>query len=68
MYFLPKLKTKEISPRVCIIKILNIHRLKNTKFRFGKKSNADLQEFWLISAHYIKVCIYNLVFYMNLHF
>ena len=33
---------------------INIHRLKNTKIRFSKKSNADFQEFWLISAHYIK--------------
>ena len=33
---------------------INIHRLKDTKIRFSKKSNADFQEFWLISAHYIK--------------
>ena len=33
---------------------INIHRLKNTKIRFSKKSNADFQELWLISTHYIK--------------
>ena len=33
---------------------ININRLKNTKIRFSKKSNVDFQEFWLISAHYIK--------------
>ena len=31
-----------------------MHRLKNTKIRFSKKSNADFQEFWLINAHYVK--------------
>ena len=33
---------------------ITTHRLKNTKIRFSKKSNADFQKFWLISAHYIK--------------
>ena len=31
-----------------------MHRLKNMKIRFSKKSNADFQEFWLINAHYVK--------------
>ena len=27
--------------------------LKNTKIRFSNKSNADFEQFWLISEHYI---------------
>ena len=40
-----------------------MHRLKNTRIRLNKKSNADFQKVWLISAHYIKFA-----FIISLHF
>ena len=42
---------------------INIHKLKNTNIRFSKKSNADFQESWLISAHYIKFSFINSFLY-----